>query len=91
MNEKEKELIEEAALRYGYSYEEVQQAFESVKQTFISAFEAIKEIVSKIADCIVRRDETEKHRKHWRIPMDTTKPSQVRMPNVNLPRIRNHI
>ena len=91
MNEKEKELIENVALNYGYEVEEVQLMFEKIKTTLVNIWEEIKEIVNNVAEFVERNKNFKKYYYNWQMPKNITMRHQVLDRTPLQANIRNHI
>lgn len=89
-DEREVKLIKEVSDKTGYSYEEIQEAFNNLKQACISIFEEIKRIVKDVYDYLVMKNYKENKEK-WEVPIKYKIPEAPFIHNHNLQFARNSI
>lgn len=83
-NEHEAGLINEVAEMTGYSEEEIQDAWETIKQSLIDVWEVVKTAINDFLECI--REENEPNEHTWYVPIKIEAPP---MPDITIPRMMN--
>jgi len=74
-----------------YKEQEVKDTIKLIIDVFSEVINGVKNIIKETVRLINEYRERKAHDYNWNVPMDTTRLSQVRVPNVKLPRIRNLI
>lgn len=69
----------------------IPDGLKKMKETFLRIWEELKKFANEVLDIIYQRNEHKKHEYNWHVPLDTTRHSQIKIPSVDIPRIRNHI
>lgn len=83
-NDREVDLVNEVAEKEGYSEEEIQDVWETIKQSLIDALEVVKVVINDVLECI--REKNEPNERTWHVPIKIEAPP---MPDIAMPRMMN--
>lgn len=100
LNEKELSMAKELAselviVQKKKTKESITRSLNKVKKMILNWFENVKNIVKRIWESVksieVMEHEMKIHDNKWRIPRSDLRSSQVKMPSINMPKIRSSI
>lgn len=74
---------------------ETMNEFETIRETFEVMYNQVKDAVidiwEEIKSAFKLTEIDERHKRNWHVPLDTSKLSQITLPNIHIPNIRNGI